>query len=86
MKKLLTILVLSFLLFSCKEECKIKQFYTYKKGDIVYLKSDSIRATITYINTERKENYDVEFYVIGERISKQYVDTIYFYNSKKLKK
>jgi hypothetical protein len=86
MKKLLTILLLSFLLFSCKEKCKKtkEQFHTYKEGDIVYLKPDSVRAIIVCINQNRNENYDIDFYLLG-RIHREYIDTIYFYNNKKLK-
>jgi hypothetical protein len=92
MKKLLTILIICFLLFSCKDEpikCIKPSFY--KKGDIVYLKPDSLRAIITDVNVENyntstKYTYDVEFYVLSERYLDQFVDTIYFYNTKKLKK
>ena len=52
MKKLLTILVLSFLLFSCKEECKIKQFYTYKEIDTLK------KPIVEYFSTIYPENHD----------------------------
>ncbi len=94
MKKLLIILLLSFLLFSCKEECKKSVVQTpslYKKGDVVYLKPDSVRAVITYVNAEHypsgiKYTYNVDFYLMSKRYQDSYVDTVYFYNNKKLKK
>ena len=91
MKKLLLLFLLSLFIISCKQnnchkqqEIK-KEDSFYKKGDVVYLKPDSIRAIIVYVNSTYKENYDVEFYVLGQRVHRDHIDTIYFYNNKKLK-
>lgn len=90
MKKLLLLLLLSLFIVSCQEnkQQEIKSFY--KKGDVVYIKPDSIRAVITYVNSSNLNGntiytYDIDFYVLDRRIQYSNVDSIYFYNNKKLK-
>jgi hypothetical protein len=91
MKKLLTILIICFLLFSCEQEKeKCIKPSLYKKGDVVYIKPDSVRAVIKYVNKTTynsnsvKYTYDIEFYVGLERYTSVSIDTVYFYNNKKL--
>lgn len=54
----------------------------YNKGETVFVKPDSIRAVIVHVNYEDSEelrNYDIDFYIAGERQHVEYINGINFY-------
>lgn len=96
MKKII-LLCLILLAFACKEpdqkaylktdktapitKIKKKNYKIYRKGDVVYIRPDSLKVTIIYENTSDPDDlsYDVKFFVAGEEVRVNYIKPHSFY-------